>query len=313
MRRLQLGALATVVPALLASLVLVGCGGKEEKGTDNKPPSASGKPSPGAAAMTKGIEGGTGTLKGKVELEGTPPDIKAMTEELLKAIKMKTDDAKYCLMSPEDQRTAQEWRIGDNKGVGNIFVWLEPADASEFFKIDEKQLAAVPKEVVMDQPYCAFVPHCVILFPKYRDPKNPKKLLETGQKFVAKNDATISHNTKMDGGAVNSEPNKILAAKTSHKPVVFTPSKEPIDISCGIHPWMRAYARVYDHPYTALTVVGKDAKDGQFGTYEIKNVPQGKVRVIAWHPKAGYLNGPKGEEIELKGGENTKDFKISAK
>jgi hypothetical protein len=310
MRRLQLGVLASAVPALLVCLALVGCGGKEEKGTENKP-GDSGKPKGTSAGLTKAIEAGTGTLKGKVELDGAKPDISALTKDLLEQINKKADDAKYCLMSPEDQRTAQEWRIGDNNGVGNVFVWLEPADRSEFFKISEEQVKAAPKEVVLDQPFCAFVPHCVILFPKYRDPKNPKNFKETGQKFVVKNDAKISHNTKFEAGAKNAPFNETLAPMSKKEVLALEPTSDDVTISCGIHPWMRAYGRIFDHPYTALTD-SKDAKTGQFGTYEIKNVPAAKVRVIAWHPKAGFLNGAKGEVIELKAGENSKDFKAKA-
>ncbi len=323
MRRLHLGVLAAVVPALLVSLALVGCGGKEEKGTEGKPPADSGKRggSPSGGAL-KAIEPGKGTLSGKVVLEGAKPDFKKLTDDLLNAIKTKKDDEAYCLKSPEDQRIEQEWRVGDNNGVGNVYVWIEPASRNEYFKIDEAQLKALPKEVTMDQPFCAFVPHCVVLFPMYQDPKSAKKkLIETGQKFIVKNDATISHNTKMGGGAENPEVNETLPPKKDFKPQVFNPSKEPITIRCNIHTWMSASARAFSHPYATLTLVpgdpkaGKpDAKDPKYGTYEIKNVPAGKVKVFAWHEKAGYLGkGPGGEEIDLKDGANTKDFTATAK
>jgi hypothetical protein len=313
MRRLHLGVLASVVPALLASLMLVGCGGKDEKGTgDTSKPTDAGKRGSASSGPMKAVEPGTGTLKGKVTLQGAKPDMKALTDDLLKAINMKADDAKYCLMSPEDQRTAQEWRIGDNNGVGNVFVWIAPLP-NEFFKIDEKQLAAVPKEVTIEQPFCAFKPHCVILFPQYKDPKNPKKLKETGQKFVVKNDAKISHNTKFSAGPKN-EPFDQTLPPMSHKDVpVLEPTSDEITVRCGIHPWMAAYGRAFDHPYATLSAVGKAAGDASYGTYELKNLPAGKLRVIAWHPKAGYLNGAKGEEIDLKAGDNPpKDFSITA-
>ena len=321
MRRLHLGVLASVVPALLASLVLVGCGSNQEKGTgDTSKPTDAGKRGSGSSGTMKAVEPGTGTLKGKVTLQGAKPDMKAATQELLALIN-KADDKATCLMSPEDQRTEQEWRIGDNNGVGNVFVWIAPLP-NEFFKIDEKQLAAVPKEVPIEQPFCAFVPHCFILFPQYRDPKSPKsKFKETGQKFVVKNDAKISHNTKFQAGAKNPEFNETLKPM-SHKDVpLLEPTNEEITVRCGIHLWMSAYGRAFDHPYATLTVVGGDPKAGKvdpkdpkYGTYELKNLPAGKVRVIAWHPKAGYLNGAKGEEIELKAGDNPpKDFSITAK
>jgi hypothetical protein len=313
MRRLQLGVLASVVPALLASLVLVGCGGKEEKGSgDAGKPADVGKRGSSGGPM-KAIEPGTGTRKGQVVLDGPPPDTKKLTAGLLEEINKKTDDKNYCLSAPEDQRTAQEWRIGENKGVGNVFVWLVPASRDEYFKIDEKQLGAVAKEVTMDQPFCAFVPHCVVLFPKYRDPKNPKKLIATGQKFIVKNDAKISHNTKLAGGAEIGERNETLAPGKQFDAKVEEPTNEAIAIRCNIHPWMSAYARSFDHPYATVSYVSADPKDAKYGAYEIKGVPAGKVRVVAWHEKAEFLNGSRGEEIELKAGENTKDFKVSAK
>jgi hypothetical protein len=224
----------------------------------------------------------------------------------------KKDDKPYCLMAPEDQKTEQEWRVGDNNQVGNVFVWLEPVDRNHFFKISDEQLKAVPKEVDLDQPFCAFVPHCLILFPKYRDPNDPKKFKETGQKFIVKNDAKITHNTKLEAGPKNPEINPTLKPSENKNVPALEPTTDTMVIRCGIHPWMSAYGRIFDHPYAALTV-SKDPKDKNFGTYEIKNVPQGKVRVIAWHEKAGYLNGARGEEIDLKGGDNPKDFTIKAK
>lgn len=256
---------------------------------------------------------GPPSLKGKVALAGRKPDLKRLNADLLAAIKLKRDDEAYCLKCPEDQKTAQGWRIGDNNGVGNVFVWIEPLTRTQVFKIEEKQLKEVPKVVTMRQPFCAFVPHCVILFPKYRDPKNPRRLLETGQKFVVKNDAQIAHNVRVDGGPLNPGMNETLPPKDQCRAQVFAPSREPIVIRCNIHPWMSAYVRAFDHPYATLSVVGKGPKDPKYGTYEIRGVPKGKVRVIAWHEKAGYLNGARGEEIELKAGSNIKDFRLMAR
>jgi hypothetical protein len=83
---------------------------------------------------------------------------------------------------------------------------------------------------------------------------------------------------------------------------------------------MSAYMRVVDTPYYAITLSdtldGKDKmpKDNpKFGTYEIKDPPAGRVRILAWHEACGYLNkgGGKGEAIELKArGTTRKDFEL---
>ncbi len=301
MKRLYLA--APVVTAVAAGLALAWRPGGNAEGGGVRPA----RRAPVPNQLT-----GPPVLKGQVTLAGRGPDLKKLNEDMLAWIKAKRDDEAYCLMSPEDQKTVQEWRIGDNNGVGNVFIWIEPLTRTEFFKIDEKQLAGVPKEVTMDQPYCAFVPHCVILFPKYRDPGDPRRLKETGQKFRVNNEARIAHNVKVSGGAKNPDMNVTLAPKSFTPPRVFEPSNEPIVIRCNMHPWMSACARAFDHPYATLTAVGKGPKDAAWGTYEIKNVPARKVRVIAWHERAGYLNGARGEDIELKAGVNVKDFKLRA-
>ncbi len=52
-------------------------------------------------------------------------------------------------------------------------------------------------------------------------------------------------------------------------------------MKCNVHPWMKGYIAVFQHPYFAIT--GKD------GTFELKNVPHGEFRIEAWHEKYGVL------------------------
>ena len=46
----------------------------------------------------------------------------------------------------------------------------------------------------------------------------------------------------------------------------------PITVSCTIHPWMRAWIRVFDHPYYAVT--------DDNGHFEIKDAPAGEYRLV---------------------------------
>jgi hypothetical protein len=50
-------------------------------------------------------------------------------------------------------------------------------------------------------------------------------------------------------------------------------------IKCDVHPWMRSYAGVMEHPYFAVT-----KEDGAF---EIKGLVDGEYTVEAWHEKLG--------------------------
>ncbi len=50
-------------------------------------------------------------------------------------------------------------------------------------------------------------------------------------------------------------------------------------IKCDVHPWMRAYAGVMEHPYFAVTKAD--------GAFEIKGLVDGEYTLAAWHEKLG--------------------------
>jgi hypothetical protein len=55
----------------------------------------------------------------------------------------------------------------------------------------------------------------------------------------------------------------------------------PVQIGCDIHPWMRAWVVVVDHPYVAVT-----AEDG---TFSIKDLPVGEHQFRIWHERVGSI------------------------
>ena len=57
-----------------------------------------------------------------------------------------------------------------------------------------------------------------------------------------------------------------------------------VDIRCDLHPNMRSYVQVFNHPYFAIT----DA-DGYF---EFKNVPAGNYQLTVWHFRIGNKTKP---------------------
>jgi hypothetical protein len=52
-------------------------------------------------------------------------------------------------------------------------------------------------------------------------------------------------------------------------------------IKCDVHPWMRAYAGVMEHPYFAVTKAD--------GAFEIKGLVDGEYTLEAWHEKLGTV------------------------
>ena len=283
MKRTLLAAAAVGAP-LLISLFLVGCG--KPKGDDDD--SGAG-PSKGAGSTTtakteelKPLPSKQGaTLKGKVTLKGAAPDIAALNAKYQAAIKSKPDQIGTCFdMAPEAEKTEPYWHIGAGNGVADAVVWIQPPQGY-YFEVDKAQ-KTWPDKVELTQPHCAFIPHINWAMPMIPDPKNPKKMVPSGQEFQVSNTAAVSHNTKWktEAGPSNAGELGVLPADTKPKEVTLKSGKDPglVHFSCNIHPWMDAYVWVFDHPYAAVT--DKD------GNYEIKNVPVGsKVRVVGWHEK----------------------------
>ena len=328
MRRFSLAFLMISFCVFVSSLLVLGCGGKKDD-DDDAPRTPKKKRESGpvvAGPSLKKVDGKyEGTLSGKVEFTGDAAAVVA--EANASATIAGKTDADFCLTGKKKdgetspfpvepyETTQQSWRIGNNKGFGNVFVWIEPQQGY-YFDIPADQLAAIEKQVTISQPHCNFLPHCTVLFPSYyKDGVETK----TGQKLAVENDALVLHNAKITGEKNNPLNVGIVPRKgdiVSKDLHVFRPEKGAVSIACNVHTWMQGYIRVYNHPYATVTSVGADLKDPKkrvwekadspaYGTYAIKGVPVGaKVKLFAWHEKAGWLTAPSGDDFDL-----TKDAK----
>jgi hypothetical protein len=295
--------LLLAAPAAVLAVIAFGCSNPPAP-----PPSDDSTTNPPEKKDLTELENTTwGTLKGKVTLDGPPPgNLKKETDDLHAQMEMNPDKDR-CLSAPADQKDEQAWRINGD-AVQNVVVFLRPPEG-KYFKVDTKDPSyqEAIKEVVIHQPFCAFVPHVSVLFPSYYDPKAKDHQKPTGQTAKVINDAPMKHNTAWDGSPKNPGANLTLdqGKELSLSPIQPTYST-PIKLNCNIHKWMNGYAWVFEHPYAAVT--------NEKGEYEIKHVPAGvDVQVVAWHEKANYLEGgAKGVKKPVKDGDNTMDWKVKA-
>jgi hypothetical protein len=214
---------------------------------------------------------GWGTVKGRIVWGGDKMPVPEKIDV------SKNRDAAFC---QKDGPVFKEEKVVNpkNNGVRWVIVWLADPEAPRKAPapIHPALMAPKPKTHVLDQPCCAFKPHVLAM--------------RGGDTLVAKNSATITHNTKVEGGLLGPRINPIIPPGKEVAMKDIKARRIPIIVTCSIHPWMKAYVKVFDHPYYAVT----DAN----GNFTIKDAPAGKYRLIAWEESEGYIVGAKDKENE---------------
>ncbi|MBM79990.1 MAG: hypothetical protein CMJ78_05285 [Planctomycetaceae bacterium] len=173
-----------------------------------------------------------------------------------------------------------------SKGISNVFIYIRDYDGDIHPDLKESK----KKEISFDQKNCKFLPHSL--------------LIRTDQKVLLKSDDNCTHNTNATSFFNNEQFNVVIQPKTREGlPVKFEGAESlPAKIECNIHPFMRAYWLILDHPYAAKT-----DKDGKF---KIDKLPAGTYDFVVWHPKTLYLRT--GYEAG-KAGKSRRGFKVEIK
>ena len=254
--------------------LLSGCGGGAAVPTTVKylpsHPEEAEEAATGKAATKEGgtpaaKAGGFGTLKGKVVLGGAYNPLPP-----LYAKGSAPKDPDVCGMeAAPDQRL-----VVNNGGIANVFIWLDKVPKG--VQVPD----STNPEVIFDQKYCVFKPHALIM--------------RTNVTVKVLNSDPILHNTHTKPER-NTEFNQGIQGNTSSSFVYTRPEKKPLSVVCDIHPWMIAYHLPLDHPYAAVT-----AEDG---TFEIPNLPSGKLQLKLWHEVGQELE--KAYKVEIKPDETT--------
>jgi plastocyanin len=230
--------------ALMMALMLaiaISCGDPEDDG-----PEPGDVEEDGTAAETLPkyqSKGDEGTITGKVIFEGEAP----------KQPTLQMDADTYC-KSNNAGATAETVVVNDGK-VQNVIVYIKDGNGVKYtFDVSTE-------EVTIDQKGCQYKPHVVSMMTK--------------QKLKVLNSDDTNHNVH-PLPKTNKEWNESQAPKG--EPLIKDFARaEVIPVKCNIHPWMKAYLGVFDHPFHAVSKAD--------GTFEIKGVPPGDYTVEAWHEK----------------------------
>lgn len=234
---------------------------------------------PIAASMVSAVLGqaGYGTVKGRLVWDGEQvPPVKVL-EEKGKAEK----DPAVCA---KDKPVFSRELVVDpaTKGVAYAFAYISRPKGTNPEAVKEL-LAAKPK-VEIDQSNCEFLPYLTAI--------------HQNQTLVVKSsDPGINHNVRLNA-FTNPGLNQNVAPGGQLE-IHLVPERLPIKLICDIHPWMKSYVMVFDHPFFATT--GKD------GSFEIKGVPAGTQNLVIWQENVGYANkgAGRGMPVAVKAGEVT--------
>ncbi len=113
---------------------------------------------------------------------------------------------------------------------------------------------------VLDIKGCRFEPRYVVA--------------QTGDTVSVTNSDDIGHNANMQ--FLNNAPaNPNVPPKGKHNLMLGNARPAPVPVDCNIHPWMRAYIIVQDHPYVGVS-------DDE-GNLEITNLPTGVLTFRVFH------------------------------
>lgn len=244
---------------------------------------------------------GWGSLSGVVTFDGDIPKEVSLVPEILKL--NDAVDRACCNAAPKNQKIKPNWIIDPKtKGIANVVVWIKPPPKMAFPIHDEDKVRK--DTVIVDQPFCMFLPHVTAHYPLYHD---GAKEVATGQKFFMKNSAIVAHNVRgTTQPKYNDGFNDNMPSKTERE-YKFKPQPLPIRVQCDFHKFMEAYVFVFDHPYFAIT-----KEDGSF---TIPRVPAGaELTLMAWHeePVLDALDRM-GKAMTFKAGKNEFSFSIKAK
>ncbi len=206
-----------------------------------------------------------GTLKGHVKYDGKPPKKKTL----------RMDADPVCGAAHTDRVYNENFKMAEDGSMEEALIYIKDVSYSE----------GVPSEpTILDQKGCVYVPHVFGMI--------------AGQQLLIKNSDATLHNIH-SLPKINKEFNFAMPKVVKEKKSTFSKSEpNPFYIKCDVHPWMKTWVLVSDHPYFAVT----DAK----GNFSIDGIPAGTYEVVCWQEK--FKKKPLTTSVKIGDGETVQDF-----
>ena len=213
---------------------------------------------------------GSAIVRGRVTVLGPPPP--------RKRIKMSVDPK--CEALHAGSVLADTLVVGQDGGLRWAFVYIAQG-------INNQPPKRLLPPVLLDQVGCVYEPH--VLGVQVGQPLN-----------VFNNDALLHnvHALPFD----NLEFNFGLPTRGLFKTVTFDTPEVMVRIGCDVHPWMKAWVGVLDHPYFAVT--------SDTGSYGIPSLPPGRYTIKVWHE--AYATSTREVDVPA-GGDISLDFIMDAR
>jgi Carboxypeptidase regulatory-like domain len=228
-----------LVPAVFALGVLAAC-------SQPRPAETSSSVSSSVPALA--VDPSTaGSISGTVVLDGPPP--------VLRPINMDSEPA--CAAANRSPVFPPEVVTGKNGALANVVVFVKSGLANYHYQTPARS-------AVLDQKNCMYEPHIVALM--------------TNQRLEIHNDDPTIHNVH-SMPKINEGWNKAQRAGSAPLVTSFPRPELAIPFMCNVHPWMRSFIFVFDHPYFAVT--------SSNGAFSLKNLPPGTYTIEAWQEKYG--------------------------
>jgi plastocyanin len=192
---------------------------------------------------------GSGKIIGRILLGGTPPSLPPIDVSAV------PDCARLHPQGLPDESVV----VGNHGALRNVIVYLKgvPTEGG----------GATRPPMVLDQLGCQYRPHVVAV--------------QVGQIVRITSEDPFIHNVNVRSFESPSNFSQLASATVAAQRDLVFDKPEIFPVKCDVHPWMRAWIGVFDHPYFAVSDAG--------GAFEIDNVPAGIFTLVAWQERLGEL------------------------